>query len=201
MNSQDTYIIADSEGTIKIGRSSNIKERLIALGRERGNGITLLAIIPDDSIEGELHQRFEHLRIEGEWYNPGIELLEFIEGLNCNPMTLSEYRKARRKLGRESRIYKRICINCGEGISWNHLLFPDFEYRYENFYRHGKFICLHCYHRNTQRDYICDCLVRAYCICPLDWQRIWRLQKELTQLLYEDGHKPEYDGTHQPTLF
>jgi len=82
MNNQDTYFVADAKGNIKIGRTYNIRERLMGLQRERGGEMTLLAIIPDDQIELELHRKFEHLRIEGEWYEPGPDLLAFIEELD-----------------------------------------------------------------------------------------------------------------------
>lgn len=200
MNNQDTYFVADSQGAIKIGRSYSIRERLGQFQRDRGGEITLLAIVPDGDIELELHHRFAHLRIDGEWYRPEPEILEFIGGLNCNPMTLDELNKAKGAIGWGFRPYDHPCANCGKIISWNHLLYPDFEYRYEHFYRHGKFICLLCYHQNTRFEYICSCLVRASVTCPLDWSKIWRLQRELMQLLSKDDYKPRMDTTHQPRL-
>lgn len=201
MNNQDTYFVADSQGAIKIGRSYSIRERMGQFQRDRDGEITLLAIIPGGDIERELHHRFAHLRIDGEWYRPEPEILEFIEGLNCKPMTLGELNKAKQRLGWGFRPYDHPCVKCGEVISRNHLLYPDFEYRYEHFYRHGKFICLLCYHRDTRLEHICDRLVWTSVTRPLDWPKIWRLQTELAEILFlEDDYRSKIDTVRQPRL-
>lgn len=200
MDNQDTYFAADSQGAVKIGRSYNIKERLMQFQRDRGGEVTLLAMISGGDAELGLHRRFAHLKIDGEWYKPEPEMLEFIRGLNCNPMTLSEYKEADRRMGWDFTIHEHPCFNCGEHISWNHFLYPDFDDRYERFYRHGNFICLNCYRLDTRRSHICKHLIRASVTRPMDWPKIWRLRNELEQLMLEGDCDFEIDATRQPRL-
>ena len=73
-------------GTIKIGCSTNVKQRLAALRTEFGHAITLLRCIEGKfETERELHQRFAHLRVEGcgrEQFRPDAELIAFVESLD-----------------------------------------------------------------------------------------------------------------------
>lgn len=63
------------EGRIKIGTSSNIKNRLRDLPWDT---IELLEI--GNEVEENLrHTQFAHLRIQGEWFKADQELLEFID--------------------------------------------------------------------------------------------------------------------------
>lgn len=200
MDNQDTYFVADSEGNIKIGRGHNIRERLMQFRRERGGEMTLLAIISDDKIELELHCKFAHLRVDGEWYKPEPELVGFIEGLECNPMTLSELNEAKQRLGWGFRTHEQFCTICGEHIPYNHLLYPDFDYRYEHYYRHDNFICLFCYRRDGRRAHLCERLIRASVTRPVNWPLVWHLRNELERLSTEDDCDLEISGVHQPRL-
>lgn len=59
---------------VKIGYTGNLAQRLRALPHDE-----LLGTIPgDESTEWDLHERFAHLRIKGEWFRAEPELLEFI---------------------------------------------------------------------------------------------------------------------------
>lgn len=58
---------------IKIGHSRNVPDRMMHLGAK------LIGAVPGDrKMEIELHKRFAHLRVRGEWFRPNEELLAFI---------------------------------------------------------------------------------------------------------------------------
>jgi len=64
-----TYIIKNpSSGLIKIGKTVDIKTRLQTLMCGAGVMLEILVVIPAD-IERELHQKFSHLRVRGEWFD------------------------------------------------------------------------------------------------------------------------------------
>lgn len=61
-----TYLATDKTGLIKIGRSSDVKEREKTL--RTGNAtLKIIAYSPLD-IENELHKRFEDKHVRGEWF-------------------------------------------------------------------------------------------------------------------------------------
>lgn len=64
-------------GLIKIGTTQNVGARIRALKADH-----LMAIEPGSyDIERATHQRFDHLRKQGEWFRPGSDLLDHIEAL------------------------------------------------------------------------------------------------------------------------
>lgn len=64
---------AQRQGLIKIGHSRSVPNRVCALKSE------LLGAVPGGKeIETELHTRFSHLRVKGEWFKPGDDLLSYI---------------------------------------------------------------------------------------------------------------------------
>lgn len=66
-------------GMIKIGTSIRLSERLKQLPREYGTDVALVAITDGGvDTEGELHRRFDHFRVIGEWFLPDEDLMEFI---------------------------------------------------------------------------------------------------------------------------
>lgn len=79
----------ERDGFVKIGTTIRLAERLKALSRGDCaiDGLTpgpveLLATMSGDvSAESELHERFAHLRIGGEWFLPDDELRAFIAEL------------------------------------------------------------------------------------------------------------------------
>jgi hypothetical protein len=74
------YFLQSPEGgPVKIGTSLRLSSRLKTLGKEQGQALQVLGITKGEQRrEKELHGRFAHLRIQGEWFQPGPELLRFI---------------------------------------------------------------------------------------------------------------------------
>jgi hypothetical protein len=74
-----TYFVQRADGLIKIGFSARPQSRVKALSRQFG-GLEILAIVSSDFAgEFETHQRFDALRVDGEWFQPEQPLLEFID--------------------------------------------------------------------------------------------------------------------------
>lgn len=79
------YFIGFGErGPIKIGYASNVRRRLHCLqtayvgrlrllGKVHGSAPAMLAL------EAELHAKFAHLRLRGEWFSDGDDLLAYIK--------------------------------------------------------------------------------------------------------------------------
>lgn len=63
------------ESRIKIGTSTNLKLRL----RDLPWDSVELVIRGDEIEERLLHQRFEHIRVQGEWFRAKDELIDYIE--------------------------------------------------------------------------------------------------------------------------
>ena len=74
------YFIENSEDkSIKIGYSTYPPGRLEQLQTSCSAKLTLLATKKGKiSLEKKLHKEFSHLRIRGEWFNPGADLLTYI---------------------------------------------------------------------------------------------------------------------------
>lgn len=75
---QSVYFI-ECDGLIKIGRSSRIRNRMLALRLEVKKDLVLLGRIPTDVIkEHAVHVLFAHLRQHGEWFTDCAELRDYI---------------------------------------------------------------------------------------------------------------------------
>lgn len=73
---------AQEGDAVKIGFSQNVHRRLLNIKSARGAALTLLkSYAGTTGDEQRVHDRFRHLRIEGEWYRPAPELLSFIESV------------------------------------------------------------------------------------------------------------------------
>lgn len=81
-----TYFIrARGMGDIKIGKSNQVGTRLRSLYTGSSRGLDLIACYPSDaSHEGELKDEFAHLRLCGEWFRPGQELLTHLSLIGCD---------------------------------------------------------------------------------------------------------------------
>ena len=85
------YFIQMGDGPIKIGMTKNsIESRMSALQCASPYKLKLLLLFknfPKSYItERTIHDKFKENRLEGEWFNPTPELLDFIEYLkNIDP--------------------------------------------------------------------------------------------------------------------
>jgi hypothetical protein len=68
-------------GPIKIGTTTNwARDRISALQTGNPVEMQLIVWIPGgEETEAAMHERFAHLRIRGEWFKPGLALLQFID--------------------------------------------------------------------------------------------------------------------------
>ena len=64
-------------GLIKIGWSRSVETRLRMVKAK-----LLLGAVPGGrSVETEIHDRFAHLRVRGEWFKPAKELLDYTSSI------------------------------------------------------------------------------------------------------------------------
>jgi hypothetical protein len=76
------FIQSGGFGPIKIGKTRNeLERRLTALQTASSHPLRILATLDDQpaSRETELHLKFDHLRLKGEWFRPEQDLLDFIK--------------------------------------------------------------------------------------------------------------------------
>jgi len=67
---------------VKIGIAANADKRLRELQTANPHRLELLGTITGGrSKEMELHERFHHLRLSGEWFTASAELLEYVAAL------------------------------------------------------------------------------------------------------------------------
>jgi hypothetical protein len=78
------YFVQDTGSwEIKIGRAIDIRRRLASLQCGNPRWLAPLGTLVGDRVkEAELHLRFRHLRVIGEWHIPGADLLDFIR-IHC----------------------------------------------------------------------------------------------------------------------
>lgn len=76
------YFFYDSNN-IKIGYTKNLNARRKALQTSNPNRLVILGYINGDkNKEKELHQKFNYLRVQGEWFMPKQELIDYINENN-----------------------------------------------------------------------------------------------------------------------
>jgi hypothetical protein len=79
------YFILDNDtGLIKIGQSRNPQGRLTDL-KEGHKNLVILGTIRAPLLEKELHARFAHLRVHGEWFKPDNELAMLVNNRHQRP--------------------------------------------------------------------------------------------------------------------
>lgn len=79
------FIQQGEDGPIKIGYSTNPRKRLDKLSTASPYPLRMLKIVPGGpALERQLHNRFSHSQLEGEWFKPTEELLEFIQNLKSS---------------------------------------------------------------------------------------------------------------------
>jgi hypothetical protein len=84
---ESVYFIQNAKriGPIKIGHSRGIEYRFSQLQTSSPFPLAIIATIAGGvEVEKELHGRFKHLRLQGEWFQATKELTRFIE-LNAIP--------------------------------------------------------------------------------------------------------------------
>jgi hypothetical protein len=81
------FIRSGTDGPIKIGKASDVMRRLSGLQSAHAEELRLLATTRAVT-EDELHQRFAHLRMRGEWFRAEPELLAFIDSMRGQKMPL-----------------------------------------------------------------------------------------------------------------
>jgi len=73
------FIRAGQSGPIKIGVASDPQKRAVSISTASFMPVELLATMDGDhNVERSLHQRFKKDRLNGEWFAPTPELIEFI---------------------------------------------------------------------------------------------------------------------------
>ena len=76
-----TYLMLNSKGYVKIGKSRNPMAREKTLQAEAPD--ILLFAVCDKNIENHLHKEFSNFRLRGEWFNLNkIDILAIIEKYN-----------------------------------------------------------------------------------------------------------------------
>ncbi len=79
------YFMA-SRGLIKIGFSRSPQERAKQLAYKGFKPIEIVGVMLSRcGLERELHFRFAHLRVQGEWFTPSDELRDFIASSAVKP--------------------------------------------------------------------------------------------------------------------
>lgn len=92
----EVYFVQDClSKKIKIGYSSDFKRRFQDLSNMNANKLYLLGLFPGDKEdESKLHNKFAVDRTHGEWFNPSVQILNFIKEEN------KEKRGSKRKKSR-----------------------------------------------------------------------------------------------------
>jgi hypothetical protein len=104
------YFFRDEEvGSIKIGRTLHLLERFHQVQRDSKAPLSIVGIISGLrwDVEARVHQEFRHLRIRGEYFRPGPDLLEFIRR-NVTP-----WESVAHEFKRHPDI---ICPHCGQSF-------------------------------------------------------------------------------------
>lgn len=74
------FIRKGKTGPIKIGRTSDIENRLKGLQTGSELKLNLIKTIPGNpKLEAYLHEKFKSIRLEGEWFSPDNNLLNLIK--------------------------------------------------------------------------------------------------------------------------
>lgn len=72
-----TYFIGGAD-LVKIGRTSDLRGRLMSLSNGSPVPLTCLGVLPADR-EAEMHSRFSRHRRHGEWFARHVDIITFIE--------------------------------------------------------------------------------------------------------------------------
>jgi hypothetical protein len=92
------FVRKGSSGPVKIGKTTSMKSRLSQLKTASDEPLEVLATINGyTNEEKELHSKFSHIRLEGEWFKSEPSLLQFIDGIrySVGTGTCSESERSR----------------------------------------------------------------------------------------------------------
>jgi DNA-binding XRE family transcriptional regulator len=104
------YFIQAKNGPIKIGYTKSVITRLQSLQTSNTEKLIVLGTIKGDAKkEKNIHEKFKHLRISGEWFKSDPELLSFIR--KNNTIILEKNKKEKTYLPKLERIFKTIGEN------------------------------------------------------------------------------------------
>jgi hypothetical protein len=74
-------------GHFKIGFSDNPRKRLKELQTGSDNRLVLIKSIEGDKkLEASLHEQFSPYRLDGEWFSPSEDIMNFISGKTANTL-------------------------------------------------------------------------------------------------------------------
>lgn len=81
------YLIQGVDGgPVKIGRSSDVVKRLLAVRAVEKRPLRLVSVIPNRGpLEPEVHARFIRHQRRGEWFDPAPEIFEWFRGAERAP--------------------------------------------------------------------------------------------------------------------
>ena len=83
------FIQAGENGSIKVGTTNNILARINLFKTHHDKDLIVRLLIPGGAyIEQEVAKRFKHLRIRGEWYSPGDDLIAYMDSLKDQNITV-----------------------------------------------------------------------------------------------------------------
>lgn len=85
------YFIREADGPVKIGVAKNPRERIATLQCGNPRPLEIVGVWRGYHFEErQLHERFEHLRLAGEWFEPTDELLAYIAAIS-DPAMVEEF--------------------------------------------------------------------------------------------------------------
>ena len=74
------YFIQAGDGPVKIGFSTNVEKRMVALQISSPHELALIAKMSGNkALEKQIHERFSRLALRGEWFEMDGELEELIK--------------------------------------------------------------------------------------------------------------------------
>lgn len=74
------FLRSGARGPIKIGKARDVQRRVDEIKAGNPYELRVLAVMPGGRAEErELHERFAHLRLRGEWFRPAAELRDFVK--------------------------------------------------------------------------------------------------------------------------
>lgn len=105
------YFIQTEDGPIKIGYTTSVKKRMNTLQTSSPKKLTLLAEMQGSrTFEREIHNKFHHIKMTGEWFRPEQELMNFIQDLKGTATATGE-----RKIVLLPNLARQM-VNMGENI-------------------------------------------------------------------------------------